>query len=345
MTTSWQSRRIEAALQRPPNVFVHELLDPSGESLKWLEAKGVEVKRGVPTWGEVFFSEDQLIEESRGYLSLMGASTHRITRRVIESLPDLAIVSKFGIGVDSIDMRAATDNGVLVTNTPIEENVEAVGDYTIGAMLYLLKQFGFYTSSRLARGGWRTADAWGAFLWGKKVGLIGFGRIGRAVARRLQGWDVDLLVHDPFVDAVDARGLGANLVSLEELLRESDVVSLHAVANDSNRHMINGDTLSWMKPTAILINSARGALVDLDALYESLRDGRIAGAALDAFETEPPPIHHPIFQHPRVLATPHSSAWVYETFVKIGETGAQNLWSAFSGAVPEYAVNAAELLR
>lgn len=345
MTSKWKSRRIEEALRRRPRVFVHEMLDPSGESLNWLEGKGVEVKRGVPTWGEVFFSEDELIEASRGYPAIMGASTHRVTRRVIEALPDLAFISKFGIGVDSIDMRAATDNGVLVTNTPIEENVEAVADYTVGAMLYLLKQFGYYTTSRLAGGGWRTADAWGSFLWGKKVGLVGFGRIGKAVGRRLQGWDVELLVHDPFVDIGKSEGLGATLVSFEELLCESDVISLHALANESNHHMINGNTLKLVKPSAVLINSARGALVDLDALYECLVEERIAGVALDAFETEPPPIHHPIFQHPKVLATPHSSAWVYETFVKIGETGAQNLWTAFSGDVPKYAVNASELLR
>jgi D-3-phosphoglycerate dehydrogenase len=320
------------------------MLDPSHESLNWLEDRGVDVKRGVPTWGEDFFTEEQLIEEARGYRALMGASTHRITRRVIESLPDLAFISKFGIGVDSIDMQAATENGVLVTNTPITENVEAVADYTVGAMLYLLKQFGFYNSSRLANGGWRTGDAWGSFLWRKKVGLIGFGRIGKAVARRLQGWDVDLLVHDPFVDAAGIRTLGANAVSLEELLRESDIISLHTVANQSNHHMINDQSLRLVKPSSILINSARGALVDLDALNAALMDERLAGAALDAFETEPPPIHHPIFQHPRVLATPHSSAWVYETFVKLGETGARNLWSAFSGEVPEFAVNATDLL-
>jgi D-3-phosphoglycerate dehydrogenase len=340
----WQSPRIEAALAQPPNVFVHEMLDPSHESLTWLEERGVDVKRGVPTWGEDFYTEDELIEEALGYRALMGASTHRITRRVIESLPDLAFISKFGIGVDSIDMQAATDNGVLVTNTPIQENVEAVGDYAVGAMLYLLKQFGYYTSSRLASGGWRTGEAWGSFLWGKKVGLIGFGRIGKAVARRLQGWDVELLVHDPFVDGADVRARGGTPVSFEELLRDSDIISLHTVANASNRHMINDQTLALVKHSAILINSARGALVDLDALNAALIDDRIAGAALDAFETEPPPIHHPIFQHPRVLATPHSSAWVYETFVKIGETGARNLWSAFSGEIPEYAVNATDLL-
>ncbi len=344
MTTSWQSARITTALQGPPRVFVHEMLDPSHQSLDWLESQGVEVKRGKPTWGEVFFTEDELIEQAKGFPALMGASTHPITRRIIESLPELAFISKFGIGVDSIDMQAATENGVLVTNTPIAENVEAVADYTVGAMLYLLKQFGYYTPARLVTGGWRTADAWGSFLWKKKIGLIGFGRIGRAVAKRLSGWDVELLVYDPFIEAAQISAMGGTSVTLEQLLSEADVISLHTVANESNRHMINEQTLKLVKPNAILINSARGALVDLDAAYAALVGETLAGIALDAYETEPPPIHHPIFQHPRVLATPHSSAWVYETFAKIGETGARNLWSAFSGEIPEYSVNAATLL-
>jgi D-3-phosphoglycerate dehydrogenase len=319
-----------------PSVFAHELLDPSGRSLTWLEERGVRVQRGCPTWGEDFLSEDELIERARGYTALMGASTHRITAHILEALPDVAYLSKYGIGVDSIDMEAATRHGVLVTNTPIPENWEAVAEYTVAAMLALRKQFLFYTTARIRQGGWRTADAWGGFIRNSTVGIVGLGRIGRSVAQRLQGWDCRLIAHDPYVtDAVE----GIAMVGLDELLRESDIVTLHCVVTPETRGLIGPEALALVKPGAVLVNSARGALLDLDAVHDALLSETLAGVAMDAYASEPPPVDHPIFSHPSVLATPHASAWVEETFEAIARTGAENLWAAFSGEVPRFAVN------
>jgi D-3-phosphoglycerate dehydrogenase len=317
-------------------VFVHEILDPSGRSLTWLEEQGVDVVRGEETWAGGHLNEDVLIERGRGHVALMGASTNPITRRVIEALPDLAFISKYGIGVDSIDMAAANEHGVLVTNTPVAENIEAVAEYTVATMLALRKQLLFYTTERMREGGWRTPDAWGDFMWRKTIGYVGFGRIARAVARRLQGWETTTLVYDPFIEVDES---GVRQVSLEELLAESDVVTLHAVATPANRHLIDEDALGLLKPTAIIINSARGSLMDLDAVHRAMLTGRLAGVALDAYEHEPPEIDHPLFLLPQVIATPHASAWVRETFQRISDCGAENLAAAMRGEVPENAVN------
>jgi D-3-phosphoglycerate dehydrogenase / 2-oxoglutarate reductase len=330
------SRRIERARELPRSVFVHEILDPSGSSLAWLEERGVRIDRGLPTWAAAHLSEDDLIDRGREHVALMGASTNRITRRVIEALGDLAFISKYGIGVDSIDMAAATENGVLVTNTPVVENVEAVAEYTVAVILTLRKQLLFYTTDRIRSGGWRTPDAWGDFLWRKTIGFIGFGRIGQAVARRLRGWDVRMLAYDPFITITDPA---VEQTSLERLLSEADVVTLHAVATAENRHIISKAALRLMKPSAIIVNSARGALMDLDAVGEALAEGRLAGVAMDAYEREPPEFGHPIFGLPNVLATPHASAWVRETFQRISQVGAENLWAAMSGGRPEHTVN------
>lgn len=324
-----------------PAVFVHERLDPSGRSLAWLEDRGVRVKRGCPTWGDRFLSEYELIDGGSGFPALMGASTHKITARVLEALPEVAYVSKYGIGVDSIDMEAATRLGVLVTNTPIPENWEAVAEYTIAVMLALRKQLPYYTTERIRQGGWRVETAWLDFVRHGTVGIVGFGRVGRGVARRLQGWDCRILVHDPYIDP---ERVNAETVPLDQLLRESDIISLHCVLTAETRNIIDSTTLAFVKPTAIIVNSARGALIDLDALYEALAAGRLAGAAMDAYDPEPPPVDHPIFRLPNVIATPHASAWVEETFEAIAQTGAENLWSAFSGGMPRFAVNS-EVLR
>ena len=319
-----------------PSVFAHELLDPSGQSLTWLEERGVRVERGCPTWGEDFLSEDELIERGRGFTALMGASTHPITARVIEELPDFAYLSKYGIGVDSIDIEAATYHGVLVTNTPIPENWEAVAEYTVAAMLALRKQFLFYTTDRIRQGGWRTAEAWGRFIRNSTIGIVGLGRIGRSVAQRLQGWDCRLIAHDPYVKEAPE---GIELVGLDELLRQSDVITLHCVVTPETRGLIDGEALALVKPGAVLVNSARGALIDLDAVHAALLSGTLGGVAMDAYTSEPPPVDHPVFGHPNVIATPHASAWVEETFEAIARTGAENLWAGFSGEVPRFAVN------
>ncbi|HRI94038.1 MAG TPA: NAD(P)-dependent oxidoreductase [Nocardioides sp.] len=315
------------------------MLDPSGASLSWLEGKGVQVTRGRPTWEGKFFSEDELVARSQGFPALMGASTHKITRRVMEALPDLAFVSKYGIGVDSIEMAAANDLGILVTNTPVPENWEAVAEYTIAAMLALKKQLLFYTADRIKSGGWRTETKWSTFMRGNTIGLVGLGRIARSVALRLSGWDCQIIACDPYVSASDAHSLGIELVSLQDLLKRSDVVSLHCLLTAETKHMIDARALRMMKESAVLINSARGGLVDMDALDSALAEGRVAGTAMDSYEDEPPTVGHPIFERANVIATPHTSAWIEETYDAIARAGALNIHAALLGDTPPFPVN------
>lgn len=328
--------RLEQARDLPRSVFVHEILDPTGRSLDYLEERGVTVVRGEPTWAAAHLDEDELIDRGRGHVALMGASTNRITRKVIEALPELAYISKYGIGVDAIDVAAATEHGVLVTNTPVIENIEAVAEYTVAAILSLKKQLMFYSTERMRNGGWRTPDAWGEFVWRSTVGFVGFGRIARAVARRLQGWDVEIVVYDPYVTLDEP---GVRQASLDEVLAAADILTIHAVATPENRHLVGEPEIRALKPGAVIVNSARGSLLDLDAAHRALQDGHLGGLALDAYEHEPPEIDHPIFELPNVLATPHASAWVRETFQSISDVGASNLWAAMEGGELHNVVN------
>lgn len=331
------SDRIARSRSRPASVYVHEILDPTGQSLEWLADRGVKVERGVTTWSGQRLDEDEIIARGAGHVALMGASTHHITRNIMEALPNLAFISKYGIGVDAIDVRAATDLGVLVTNTPVAENVEAVAEWTVASMLMLRKQLTFYTTERMRAGGWRTPEAWGSFMWRHTIGFVGYGRIAKAVARRLQGWDMRMLAYDPYVKIDDPL---VEQVSYEQLLYESDIVSIHAIATSDNLGLVDGAALARMKPSAVLINSARGSLLNLDDVRDALVEGRLAGLAVDAYASEPPEIDHPIFTLPNVIATPHASAWVAETFERISQVGAENVWAAMSGKTPAHVVNA-----
>jgi D-3-phosphoglycerate dehydrogenase / 2-oxoglutarate reductase len=321
------------------NVFVHELLDPSGHSIEWLESRGVAVTRGHPTWVNPpqTFSEQELIERARGHIALMGASTHPITESIIDALPELRYISKYGRGVDSIDVEAASRRGILVCNTPIDSNFDAVAEHTIAAMLTLSKNLLYYTSERMSRGGWRTDEAWSQFLRSSTLGIIGFGRIGAAVAYRLRGWGIRIVAYDPYVRNVPQD---VELVGFEELLATSDFVSLHAVVTPETYHLIDEEALRLMRPGSYLINTARGGLMDIDAVHQALASGRLAGVAMDAYESEPPPTDHPIFRCENVIATPHTSAWTRQTFEEIAQVGAENLYSMLRGEVPAYCVNA-----
>jgi D-3-phosphoglycerate dehydrogenase len=165
-------------------------------------------------------------------------------------------------------------------------------------------------------------------MLGATIGIVGFGRIGRGVAERLAGWGVRILAYDPFVNTPPA---GVTLTDLPTLLESSDVVTLHAVPTVQNRHFIDGRALARMKPTAILINTGRGSLVDYAALRQALASGQIAGAALDVYEREPPDPADPLFSMPNVICTPHVAAWTWDAVQNVGWHGARNLWAMVSG--------------
>ena len=201
--------------------------------------------------------------------------------RVFARAPELRIIARTGVGLDSIDLPAATASGVLVTVTP-DVNSETVADHTLALMLAVLRRIPD-ADRRVRDGGWRDFSRPLGQLHGRNVGLVGFGAIGQAVGRRLQAFGAELLVHDPWVSRDDVTS-----VALDELLSRSDLVSLHLPLSAETAHVLDAARIASMKPGAILVNTARGGLVDQDALVQALHSGSLAGAGLDVFETEPP---------------------------------------------------------
>jgi D-3-phosphoglycerate dehydrogenase len=284
---------------------------PSGppEELDPLRDAGHDVIIGRPLDepGRKVYTEAELIEAARGVDVMLASHLETISRGVIEAAPGLRLVIVPFIGTDKIDLGTASKLGVLVANSPTPENFIAVAEATIGLILMLLKRIK-HNEARLRRGEWAQRQDRGEFLFGKTVGLVGLGRVGSHVARRLVNWDVRLLAADPYVSADHAKALGVPLVDLATLLAESDVVSLHAPLTDETRGLIGEKELRRMKPTALLVNTARGEMADEEAVARALGEGWIAGAAIDAFVKEPLGPGNPLrdVDPERLILTPHN---------------------------------------
>ena len=257
------------------------------------------------------------------------------TAQVLDACPRLRTVVRWGTGYDTVDIAACTERGILACNAP-GQNVEAVADYTLAVMLgaarHLPRQMAVMRS-----GGWE--EVRGVELYRKTVGIIGFGAIGRGVARRVRGFDCRILAYDPLAPAEAYAALGAEKVELPQLFRESDFVTLHAALTPHNRGMVTAELLSLMKPGAFFINAARGPLVDEMALTEALREGRIAGAALDAFVTEPLPAEHPLRHLPNCLTTPHSAFNTVEAADATNCAVIEGVLDVLRGKRPKYLLN------
>ena len=264
------------------------------------------------------------------------AGVDDINASVIQAADRLKVISRYGSGVDRIDLAEATRKGVVVTNTP-GANAVAVAEFTIGLMLALARDL-CEANQAAHRGHWPRFT--GINLRGKTVGLVGLGFVGREVAQRLQNFGCRLLATDPAIDPGAARAIGVQTVSLDELLSESDFVSLHLPASAATAGMINRGTLSRMKPGAFLVNTARGELVDEAALTEALAAGRLSGAALDVFSKEPPGKDHALLQFPHVILTPHISARADDAMNQMGWMAMQDCLAVLSGERPLHVVNA-----
>lgn len=318
-----------------PIVFVTEPLDQFMEALQPLTEAGHAVRLGPahsrPTER---VAAAELIES--GASALIGMAREQITREVIEHSPSLRVICKFGTGVDNIDIDAATAAGVLVTNTPVHSST--VAEYAFALLLACLRRI-VPNVEHLRNGGWRAPETEGIELLGRTVGIIGFGGIGREFFQRLRGWGVDVLVFDPGLPEDATMPEGARRCGLDELLGAADVVSLHVPLLPATRHLIGRRELGLMKRTAILINSARGPIVDEAALTGALLDGSIAGAGLDVFEQEPPGVDNVLLRLDNVVATPHVAGSTADSLRRIVETAVRSAVTALSGEVPPFVVN------
>jgi D-3-phosphoglycerate dehydrogenase len=295
---------------RPLTVLATAPSGPS-EELEPLRAAGLEVVVGRPVdmKDRKPWSDADLIEAVRAADIVLASAYETISRAVMTPAERLQLVIVPFIGVDKIDVAAASDLGVLVANSPTPENFVGVAEATVMLLLMLQKRIK-HNEGKLRAGGWGARQDRGEFLFGKTVGLIGLGRVGTRVARRLAGWDVRLLACDPYIDPAVAKEVGATLVDLPTLLAESDVVSIHVALTDETRGMIGEPQLRQMKPTAVLINTARGEAVDEAAVARAVEERSIAGAALDAFVREPLQADSPLrkVDPERMILTPHNIA-------------------------------------
>jgi D-3-phosphoglycerate dehydrogenase / 2-oxoglutarate reductase len=294
-----------------PRVLIYRPVDESGESHAALASAGCDVVVAEPNADRV-----RLEPLVRGASALLGATFRGVIDRELLALsPDLRIVSKYTIGVDDVDLDAATALGVLVTHCPTEANWGGVAEGALAMMLTLLKRV--RERDRLVReGGWREPPFYGTYLGrrtdgyrGVTIGIVGLGRAGTRVAELLAPWRVRVLAADPYVEGAKFARLGVERTDLDALLRESDVVTLHCNLTTETRGLIGRRRLALMKRNAILINTARGRVVDLDALCDALAAGALAGAALDVLPEEPPARGARIVKFgDRVLLSPHMIA-------------------------------------
>lgn len=282
----------------------------------------------------------QLAELLRGCDGALTMVTDRIDAALLDAVPTLRVVSTFAVGYDNIDVAAATARGIAVCNTPgvlTESTADAAFSLLLAAARRIPEGIAY------VRGGeWR---AWspmvllGHDIHGATLGIIGMGRIGRAVARRARGFGMRILYHNRRRDEEAERDLGATYAELDVLLRESDFVTLHVALNAETRGMIGARELRLMGRDTILINAARGPVVDTDTLTDALREGVIAGAALDVTDPEPLPADHPLVGLPNAIVVPHTASSTIATRDKMAAMAAQNLLAVLGGSSPPSIVN------
>lgn len=279
--------------------------------LKLLKDNGIEV-----TYVEEP-PEEKLIELIKGHHGLIVRSKPLVTKRVIEAADVLMVIARAGVGVDNIDVEAAKAKGIEVLNTP-EATTTSVAELAVGLMLAVARKIAF-SDRKMRSGEWPKKHAEGYELNGKILGIIGAGRIGSTVARICKyGFNMQIVYYDRERNPRLEQELGAKYLPLEELLKVADVISIHVPLTPETKHMINEERLKLMKKTAILINTARGPVVDTNALVKALQEGWIAGAGLDVFEEEPLPLNHPLTKLENVVLTPHIGASTHEAQARAG---------------------------
>ncbi|HVB73365.1 MAG TPA: phosphoglycerate dehydrogenase [Ktedonobacteraceae bacterium] len=291
---------------------------------------------------------EQLLARIGGYAALIVRSETQVTADILAAARQLKIVGRAGVGVDNIDIDAATRQGIMVVNSPTG-NIIAAAEHTI-AMLMALARHVPAANSSMKAGKWEKSRFLGVEVRGKTLGIIGLGKVGKEVAQRAQGLAMQIIAFDPYVSQEHASTLGITMLSLDELLQQSDFVTLHTSLTSGpqgTRGLIGARELTLLKPTARLINCARGGLIDEEALLHALNENRLAGAALDVFSHEPvkdDEILRQLLANERVIATPHLGASTEEAQVGVALDVVEQIVSVLRGGFPRAAVNAPLIL-
>jgi D-3-phosphoglycerate dehydrogenase len=281
-------------------------------------------------------TEDELCRLVDGVHALIVRSATRVTRAVLEAATELVVVGRAGIGLDNVDVESATERGVMVVNAP-QSNILSTAEHTMALLLAQARNIP-QAHAALTQGRWERSQWEGVELADKVLGIVGLGRVGRLVAQRAHAFGMRLVATDPYVAPERARQMNVELMSLEQLVTVADFVTLHVVKTPETIGMIGKDLLAQAKPGIRIVNVARGGVIDEDALAAAIRDGRVAGAALDVFETEPT-TESPLFELPQVVVTPHLGASTTEAQDKAGVTIAEQVALALAGDFVPFAVN------
>lgn len=309
-------------------ITTEALYETPGAHLDALCAAGLTV--GYPARLPLVTEEDTLAAVEGAVAVLAGSEPY--SARVLDGLRELRIISRNGVGYDAVDISAATERGIAVTITP-QGNHEAVAEHTLALLLALARSV-VRNDRDVRSGAWRRGEPL-IPLRGKTLGIVGLGRIGRSVALRAAAFKLRLLCYEPFADEAFVREHGIALVELDELLAQSDFVTLHSPLTPDTRGLINRQSLARMRAGSLLINTARGGLVVEEDLCAALRSGHLAGAALDVYAEEPPAADHPLLALPNVLLSAHVAALDTQAISDMANAAAQNIVDVLSGRWPQ----------
>ena len=309
------------------NILIAEPLAPAG----------LELLQSQKDWNIIVSNPKEYAQHLPDAEALVVRSAVEVTAEVIAKAPKLRVIGRAGVGVDNVDLDAATAAGVLVMNTP-GGNAASVAEHALALMLSMARHIAEANASTRS-GKWEKKKFLGNELRGKTLGIVGLGSIGREVVKRARAFEMRILAHDPYVTPQIAEDLGGSLVPLDALYGASDYITLHVSLTPETEHMLSRDAFSKMKDGVRIVNCARGELIDEEALREAVESGKVAGAALDVFETEPPPAGYPLFALDGVLATPHIGGATEEAQEIVGVRIAEHIVEYLKNGVAINAVN------
>jgi D-3-phosphoglycerate dehydrogenase / 2-oxoglutarate reductase len=315
--------------EEPCRVLVADKIADDGIEVLLSQAE-VDVRTGL--------SEQELAGIIGRYHALVVRSDTQVTRSVLEAATELQVVGRAGVGIDNIDIEAATERGVVVVNAP-QGNTIAAAEHTISLIMATARHIPQADAS-LRSGEWRRKEFMGTELRGKTLGILGLGNIGYEVARRAVAMEMRVIAYDPFVSEERAASIGVETASVDEIITGSDFITVHLPLNATTKGMIGTTEIDRMRPDVRLINVARGGIIDEHALVEGVRSGKVAGAAIDVFTSEPPEANVPLFDDPRIIVTPHLGASTTEAQERVAVDVADQIVEVLNGRAARYAVNA-----
>jgi D-3-phosphoglycerate dehydrogenase len=312
------------------HILIPDNLDKAGLNL-------LSAASGVTIQAAAKMSRDEVLAAIPNADALIIRSATKVDGKMMDAAPKLKLIGRAGVGVDNVDLSAATERGIVVMNAP-DGNTTATAELAFALMLATAR-FIPTAHTSLAGGQWDRKSFTGTELRGKTLGIIGFGRVGRAIAKRALAFEMTVIAYDPYISAESGRALGVELLSLETLYSRADYITLHALVTDENRHMINAAAIAKMKKGVRIINAARGALVNESDLAEALKSGQVAAAGIDVYNDEPPEAGNPLIGLKNVVHTPHLGASTVEAQDEVAVQIVQTTLEAFNKGEYKNVVN------